>query len=147
VTPDVNVLLAASRSDHPHHGPALAWLQDALDRCAAGRAFMVLPMVGVGFLRLATHRRVFVEPTPMPAALDFLNRLLREPGVAMPQLGPEWPEFERLCDTHELAGNDVADAWIAAAVRVHHEHLVTFDQGFRRWLGPRELTILPPAHP
>jgi uncharacterized protein len=29
MTPDVNVLVAASRSDHPHHGPALTWLDAA----------------------------------------------------------------------------------------------------------------------
>lgn len=142
MTPDVNVLLAASRSDHPHHVPALAWLDEALGRCAAGQTLVVLPMVGTGFLRLATHPRVFVEPTPMAAALSFLDGLLREPGVEMPQLGPEWPESERLCDAYALTGNDVADAWTAAAARANREHLVTFDRGFRRWLGPRELTVL-----
>ncbi len=29
MTPDVNVLVAASRQDHPHHGPALRWLETA----------------------------------------------------------------------------------------------------------------------
>jgi TIR domain len=38
MTPDVNVLVAASRSDHPHHGPALTWLDAALDDCEKGRA-------------------------------------------------------------------------------------------------------------
>jgi predicted nucleic acid-binding protein len=29
MTPDVNVLVAASRADHPHHGVARAWLEGA----------------------------------------------------------------------------------------------------------------------
>ena len=30
------------------------------------------PMVGAGFLRLVTHPRVFVEPTPLAGAQAFL---------------------------------------------------------------------------
>ncbi len=30
MTPDVNVLVAAPRSDHPHHELARAWLEQAL---------------------------------------------------------------------------------------------------------------------
>lgn len=35
MTPDVNVLIAASRSDHPHHKAAYAWLEEtyARERC------------------------------------------------------------------------------------------------------------------
>jgi predicted nucleic acid-binding protein len=30
MTPDLNVLLAASRADHPQHRPALSWLEQAI---------------------------------------------------------------------------------------------------------------------
>jgi len=63
MTPDVNILVAASRLDHPHHEPARAWLEDALAKSAEGHSLAVLPMVASGFLRLVTHPRVFVEPT------------------------------------------------------------------------------------
>jgi predicted nucleic acid-binding protein len=49
------------------------------------------------------------------------------------------------CTEHDLTGNGVPDAWIAAAVHANHEHLVTFDRGFARLLARRELTILDPA--
>ena len=68
MTPDVNVLVAASRSDHPHHPVAIRWLDDALDACALGQGLALLPMVAAGFLRLVTHPRVFVEPTPLAGA-------------------------------------------------------------------------------
>lgn len=142
MTPDVNVLLAASRSDHPHHGKALGWLETALDACEQGQTLVILPMVASGFLRLATHPKVFSRPTPLTAALAFLNAVLKSPGVEMPVLGPEWPLFERLCAEQNLTGNDIPDVWIAAAVRTGHEHLVTFDRGFKRLLGAGELTIL-----
>ncbi len=52
MTPDVNVLVAGSRADHPHHGPALAWLDAALEDCEKGRPLAIYPMVAAGFLRL-----------------------------------------------------------------------------------------------
>src|SRR5690606_13660000 len=112
MTPDVNVLVAAARADHPHHGPALAWLEGALDALPRGGSLALLPMVTAGFLRVVTHRRIFPVPTPPPQALAFLRVLLEEHGATMVGLGPEWPGLFRLCEAHELAGGDVTDAWI-----------------------------------
>jgi hypothetical protein len=142
MTPDVNVLVAASRQDHPHHGPALAWLEEALANSAEGRPLAVLPMVASGYLRLVTHPKVFVEPTPVDAALAFLRAVLDSPDVILTSLGDEWPEVERLCARHGLAGNAIPDAWIAAAVQSHHLHLATFDKGFRKLLKPSMVTVL-----
>jgi hypothetical protein len=47
---------------------------------------LLLPMVAAGFLRLATHSRVFVEPTPLEAAIDFLTALLNADGVELVRL-------------------------------------------------------------
>lgn len=145
MTPDVNVLVAASRSDHPHHDAALAWLEAALDEAARGQTVAVLPMVGVSFLRLVTNPRVFVHPTPIGDAWVFLRAVLGCPGVEMPSLGPEWPFLERLCEQYGLVGNDITDAWIAAAVTANHDHLVSFDRGFRRWLTAAQFTLLQPS--
>jgi toxin-antitoxin system PIN domain toxin len=145
VTPDLNVLLAASRSDHPQHPAALPWLQDAISACATGGGIEVLPMVAAGFLRLATNPKVFPSPTPIRAAIDFIDSLLAIPGVEMPELGREWPTLRELASAHNLSANDLTDAWIAAAVRTIGSHLVTFDRGFTRLLGRSELTILSPA--
>ena len=57
-------------------------------------------------------------------------------------LGAEWGIFEKLCADLRLAGDDVPDAWIAAAVTVGGLHLVTFDKGFARLLRPTEYTLL-----
>jgi len=45
---------------------------------------------------------------------------------------------------HSTSGNDVPDAWIAAAVQTMGERLATFDRGFLRLLGRTELTLLSP---
>lgn len=144
MTPDVNVLLAASRSDHPYHEPARRWLDEALDACALGRRFSVLPMVAAGFLRLATHPKVFVHPMPLHKARAFLGALWASPGVERLRLGEEWSLFEGLCEQNELVGNDIPDAWIAAAVLANHEQLATFDRGFKRFLKPGQLILLNP---
>jgi toxin-antitoxin system PIN domain toxin len=147
MTPDLNVLLAASRTDHPHHGPALTWLEAAIVACRRGASIEILPMVAAGFLRLATSRKVFVAPLSVAAAISFLDSLLAIPGVEMPELGREWPVLKQLSRDHNLAANDITDAWIAASVRALGSHLVTFDRGFARLLGRTEVTVLDPASP
>ena len=62
MTPDVNVLVAASRADHPHHQSALRWLRQAMAQAAAqaGQAELgLLSTVVASFLRLVTHPKVF----------------------------------------------------------------------------------------
>lgn len=142
MTPDVNVLVAASRRDHPHHAAARTWLETALVNSGTRQPLAILPMVASGFLRLVTHPKVFLEPTPLATAQAFLRAVLGSPGVYLPSLGNEWPEFERLCAQLGLTGNAIPDAWIAAAARHHHLHLVTFDKDFRRLLKPSLVTVL-----
>lgn len=142
MTPDVNVLVAASRLDHPHHDVALHWLEKALASSGVSQPLAILPMVASGFLRLVTHPKVFQEQTPLEAAQEFLRAILDSPGVYFASLGEEWPEFERLCTQYELTGNAIPDAWIAAAAHHHHLHLVTFDKGFRRLLKSSMVTVL-----
>ena len=145
MTPDVNVLLAASRSDHPHHAVASSWLERAVAAAESGGSLLVLPMVIAGFLRLATNPKIFRDPTPPEAAVAFIDSLLGIQGVELADLGREWPALRRLVHLHELAGNDGPDAWIAAAVQTLGTRLVTFDRGFQRWLGRSELTLLRPV--
>jgi toxin-antitoxin system PIN domain toxin len=142
MTPDVNVLVAASRSDHPHHRVAIRWLDEALDACALGQGLALLPMVTAGFLRLVTHPRVFVEPTPLAAAQEFLAAVLAVDGVALLPLSGEWPLLEPLCRQHQLVGNAISDGWIAAAVLARRQVLVTFDRDFLPLLPARQLLLL-----
>jgi uncharacterized protein len=145
MTPDLNVLLAASRTDRPHHKPALEWLNGAIAECESGGSIELLPMVVAGYLRLATNRKIFVAPTPIGAAIDFVDSLLAIAGVDIPELGREWPTLRQLSRNNELTANEITDAWIAAAVRTLGSYLVTFDRGLTRLLGRTELTLLEPV--
>ena len=140
--PDVNVLIAASRTDHPHHKPAYAWLNEAIAACEVGASLKLMPMVAASFLRLVTNFRVFVHPTPIGDAMAFLDALLAIPGIDMPAHGGEWPILRQLCVVKQLTANDIPDAWLAASVIEHSEHLVTFDADFKRLLAPAQLTVL-----
>lgn len=144
MTPDVNVLVAASRRDHPHHAVALAWLESAREEAPRGRGLLLLPMVIASFLRLVTNPRVFSSPTPLPAAIAFVDALLSSPGVRIPAVGEEWPLLRELCLRHALTGNALPDAWLAAAIRQLGDHLVSFDADFRKLLTRAELTLLRP---
>ncbi len=142
MTPDVNVLVAASRTDHPHHKVAYEWLNEALAACANGGTLRLLPMVVASFLRLVTNARIFVDATPVERAVDFIDALSGEPGVDMPVAGAEWPLLRQMCVDKGLVANDIPDAWISACVNYWGEHLVTFDADFKKLLRPSQVTIL-----
>jgi uncharacterized protein len=76
MTPDVNILVAAFRADHPHHTTARNWLEQALTQAASGATFSVMPMVTASFLRLVTSPKIFQQPTPTADAVSFVDALL-----------------------------------------------------------------------
>jgi uncharacterized protein len=142
MTPDVNVLVAASRSDHPHHAVARRWLEEALRAAAAGAGMSLMPMVTARFLRLVTSPKIFVRPRPIESAIAFLDALIGAPGVRVADLGAEWPRLRQMCLERALGGNRLPDAWLAAAVVHLGEHLVSFDRDFKQLLGSRQFTLL-----
>lgn len=142
--PDVNILVAASRSDHPQHKIAYACIEQAVQACAEGASLKLMPFVVASFLRLVTNVKIFVHPTPIADAVGFVDALLAIPGVEMPALGVEWPIFRQLCLTKKLAANAIPDAWLAASVVHLGEHLVSFDTDFKKLLGRTQVTVLSP---
>jgi toxin-antitoxin system PIN domain toxin len=142
MTPDVNVLVAASRSDHPHHAVARNWLEKTASAAASGSTLVLMPMVLASFLRLVSSSKIFPEPTPVEDAVAFVDALLEAEGVHLAPLGPEWPRLRQLCIDRQLKGNAVPDAWLAAATIHMGEHLVSFDRDFRKLIGRSHFTLL-----
>ena len=145
MTPDVNVLVAASRADHPHHAVARDWLEQAVIAAGAGAALTVMPMALAGFLRLVTSPKIFQQATPIEDAVAFVDALLASPGVYLASLGPEWSKLRQLCLDKQLGANAVPDAWLSAAVAHLGEHLVSFDRDFRKLLSRGHFTLLAPT--
>ncbi len=144
MTPDVNVLIAASRIDHPQHKIAYACLNEAIIACGDGASLKLMPVVAASFLRLVTNPKIFVQPTPVEDAVGFLDALLAVQGVEMPLSGTEWPIFRQLCIEKKLTANAIPDAWLAASTIQIGEHLVTFDSDFKKLLGRSQVTVLLP---
>ena len=131
--PDNNVLINALRADAPHHAKAKSWLEASLN---AGQSIRLFPTVETGFLRVVTHPGIFAPPTSIGEAAFFLETLTTAPVVEV----CHWNALARviwlkLCREMELSGNDCNDALLAAMCLERGYRLVSFDQGFKRFVG------------
>jgi toxin-antitoxin system PIN domain toxin len=137
--PDVNVLLAAFRSDHDHHRRARTFVEQA----RAGSVALGLSDVALAsVVRLATNARVFVRPDTADAVLEFLDVLMEPPAQIVRAGTTHWTRFADLCRHLSLRGNLVPDAYLAALALEQGAELVTFDRGFGRYPGLRWRCLL-----
>ena len=128
---DTNVVLAAQRSDHPHHGVARPWLAHIVDR---RKSFGVPATVWASFGRLTTDRRVFREPTPIADAFAFIRAVVGQPGYQRIEAGERHVEvFQAMCIENEVAGGLVVDAHLAALAVENGAALASFDRDFARF--------------
>lgn len=140
--PDVNIVIAAARPDHSHHVQAKAWWLEALAAATEQRPIHLLPVVVSGFLRVATHPKIFSVPSTIGEATSHVDALLSLSNVAVLDAQPRWSDFKLLCNEKSLKGNAIPDAWIAATVTASNGHLVTFDRDFRKLLKRSQVTII-----
>lgn len=139
--PDINVLVAAHRVDHPQHKVAADWLVRSLKDSKDGQVLMLPMQVISGFLRLVTNAKIFSVPSSSAQAVDFVDWLLEDTHVRLLGNTSEWVVFRRLILDKRLAANHIPDAHLAALSLSFSEPLVTFDKGFRQLL-PRSLLVL-----
>jgi toxin-antitoxin system PIN domain toxin len=133
VLPDVNVLVYAHRADLDRHEQYLAWLRSALTSDAP---YGMTDLVLSGFLRVATHPRVFRDPTPLEAALTFVSEVRDRPNCVPVSPGPRhWEIFARLCRSAGTRGNLVADAYLAALAIESGTEWITTDRDYARFPG------------
>lgn len=128
---DVNILVEAHREDAPKHARIHPWLKAELKTYpGVGVSELVLS----GFLRVVTHPKVFKEPTPLDAALSFVDDLRSRPALRIVQPGPEhWRIFADLLKRYEAKGNLIPDAYHAALALEFGYEWVSLDRGFSRY--------------
>ncbi len=128
---DVNVLVYAHRDAAPDHARYLTWLEETV----AGEApFAVADVVLSGFLRIATHPRVFAPPTPIDDAVAFASAFRGQPNCVIVAPGARhWEIFTRLCRDAGVRGNLVPDAFLAALAIESGSELVTTDRDYSRF--------------
>jgi uncharacterized protein len=150
VTPDVNLLVAAFRAEHVHHGIAKKWLIEATEQPgvqpnsigSAAKPLFLMPVVMASFLRLVTNPRVFENPSQISQAIDFLDDLFAYPGVATLPSTNAWPTLRQMSLEKKLIGNAIPDAFIAAQVLQSNEILATFDRDYQNLLPAEQLQLL-----
>ncbi len=131
--PDVNILVGAFRTDSAHHTEVKRWLESAVRSTeTVGLSDAVLS----GFVRIVTHRRIFMVPTPLNMALNQVEMLRNAPGVLrVAPGGGYWDIFARLCRDADARGNLVAGASHATTAMEAGATWTTLDRDFPRFAG------------
>lgn len=132
---DVNVLVYAHREDTQDHEAYLAWLENLVN---SDQAYGLSDLVLSGFLRVATHPKVFTRPSTMGEALAFVQELRGQPNCSVIAPGSRhWEIFCRLCRAAAIKGNLVPDAYLAALALESGSEWVTTDRDYHRFPGLR----------
>jgi len=137
--PDVNVLVHAARTDSPLHDTCFTWLMQTL---ASSETLGLTPTVLAGVIRVATHPRIFVNRTSTDEIVLFCETIVSHSSTTL--LGTsvrQWSLFATLCKEHQIRGNLVTDALLAAIALDLDAEVVSLDRDFARfpslrWLNP-----------
>jgi toxin-antitoxin system PIN domain toxin len=135
ILPDVNLLLYAHNEAAPLHRQARVWWEGVLNASTP----VGLPWAVVyGFIRLATHPAVLVEPLPPAAALDRVQAWLARDHIELLDPGPEHLRIaRRLFEATGLGGSLTTDTQLAALAIEYQCELCSNDADFSRFPGLR----------
>ena len=140
--PDVNVWLALSVQDHPHHVRATTYWrgEGAAERLFCRTTWLALP-------RLLSDRRVLGgRALDGPSAWGILQQWEAQPRVAFrDELAGTEELLRGWSGSLDLRGGDWTDAYLAALAIAGDLRLVTFDRGFERFPGLSWLHLEPAA--
>ncbi|HSP43411.1 MAG TPA: type II toxin-antitoxin system VapC family toxin [Luteolibacter sp.] len=132
---DVNILVQVHREDADRHTEVKAWLEEAM---AEPTGVAVSELVLSGFLRIVTHPKVFIQPTPLDLALEFVEDIRDRDTVHILSPGTRhWRIFSDLCRKADARGNLIPDAYHAALAIETGCEWITMDRGFSRYPGLR----------
>jgi toxin-antitoxin system PIN domain toxin len=128
---DVNVLIYAYREDALDHAAYHRWLTGIV---SSGEPFGIADLVLSGFLRIATHPKLFNPPSSLGSAMEFAATLRGQPNCIAVTPGPRhWEIFKDLCRVTGARGNFIPDAFLAAMALEAGWEWITTDQGFARF--------------
>ncbi len=130
---DVNVLVYAHRKDADNHARYQRWLSEVMRSPAS---FGVSDLALSGFLRIVTHPKVFVDPSPLEMALAFANQIREQPNCVVIAAGERhWSIFNQLISAVGAKGNLVPDAYFAALAIEAGAEWITTDRDYARFPG------------
>ena len=132
---DANVLIYAVDRRAEAHERAESWLSDQLN----GPRRVGLPWQSLSaFLRIATHPRASRRPLDARTAWRQVSAWLDTPVAWIPQPGPDYLSIlGKLITQHDVRGNLVPDATLAALAIENGVALISADTDFARFKGLR----------
>lgn len=132
---DANLLLFAVHHGSPFHAAARRWLTEQLN----GPRRVGIPWQSLAaFLRIATHPRAFERPLDPITAWESVTDWLAAAPVWIPEPGPRHPEIlGQLIVRHQVGGNLVPDAQLAALALEHGLTVLSADTDFARFTEVR----------
>jgi len=139
IIPDVNVLVHAYNSGSAHHKTARDWWERTL---TLPRPVGLCWTVILGFIRIATHRRILENPMRPAEAIRRVRSWLAVPGVQMLTPGESHSEILfGLLEHLGTAGNLTTDAHLAALAIEYQAEMASTDTDFARfpnlrWFNP-----------
>jgi len=133
IVPDLNLLIYAYDSASPFHAAAREWWA----RCLSGNEIVGLPWaVALGFVRLWTQPRTFINPMTVDQAAEHVESWLARDMVRTLNPGPRHAELVfRLLRAIGAGGNLTADAHLAALAIEFRGTVHTADADFLRFPG------------
>lgn len=128
---DANLLLYARDSRSDQHVPAREWLTDQLN----GEARVGLPWASLtAFVRIATHPRVYENPLTADQAWGQVEEWLAAAPAWVPLPTERHADvLGELVRRHDIRGNLVPDAALAALAVEHGLELCSADTDFARF--------------
>jgi toxin-antitoxin system PIN domain toxin len=135
ILPDINLLLYAHFSSYAEHEAAMRWWELATRE---GETIGLAPPVVFGFVRLATNRRIFVEPKSLENTLAVVEEWLRLPNAVI--LRPGFRHLSIAFDLLRAAGvsRDLTTDVQLATYGVENNAVIhTADSDFLRFPGVR----------
>lgn len=140
IIPDANLLLYAYDESSPFHERAKAWCEGVM---SGPSPLSLLPSVVFGFVRIATHPRVFKDPLSVSEAADHVRSWLARRHVQLHEMLPEDVACALgLLEAAGTAGNLTTDTQIAAVALRLDAEVHTADLDFGRFPKVRCLNPL-----
>lgn len=135
IVPDVNILIHAYNSQSPQHKAAREWWEETLTLPRpVGLSWSVI----LGFIRIATHRKILDNPMRPADAIRRVRSWLSVPLVQIITPGERHAEtLFSLMEHLGTAGNLTTDAHLAALTIEYQAELASTDTDFARFPGLR----------
>ena len=121
---DLNVLIALTDKDHPHHEKAWRWF-----RISGKEGWGICPLTESGFMRVMINPTMPSGPRSLEEALAVLKEVETQPGYQFWPMTDSWVSLTAPFASRIFGHQQVTDAYLLGLAVKEKGVLVTFDKG------------------